>query len=137
MFSITTRQVWDWYMILGPGTMIGCAHFYSQSYLSFICSCCKERLGLKVDIAQWFKEHTQRQNLLSFLILVIRFLGIIKQYACFLGGFFWGGGQVIVLIDEKFPHISFLFCFVIPVSINIVQFSTAIVAYHKSIERLH
>lgn len=53
----------------------------------------------------------------------------IKQYACFLGGFFWvgGGRQVIVLIDEKFPHISFLFCFVIPVSINIVQFSTAIV----------
>lgn len=45
-------------------------------------------------------------------------------------GVFLGGGegrQVIVLIDEKFPHISFLFCFVIPVSINIVQFSTAIV----------
>lgn len=42
--------------------------------------------------------------------------------------FLGGGGQVIVLIDEKFPHISFLFCFVIPVSINIIQFSTAIVA---------
>lgn len=39
-----------------------------------------------------------------------------------------GGGGKLVLIDEKFPHISFLFCFVIPVSINIIQFSTAIVA---------